>query len=570
MALTGFHYSHSRTVSVRPWYVKEESVPIPVDVTSVRKQSRVSHILNVTVELSNKTSILFNTVQAGRHRGKIVPSTANSRDNASFSELRLWWARDKLTRMSSDRHKEFVQKPGGMDVLLGRGGLANAHNGNRSFRELVLTFKPKYFMARKVDKPMIVQTILEHWKTRGGRWLARVEDTPQEGSSEPVWYVVDDVLARKKTAQCLREKTPEIMPLVNNIKKHRAFSLPLVSRSSKTAQLNHARSPSPSPLNHHHPSLQPYIAKSPIHRRLSMPLVSSSEHSNSSRSSCSSVLMDRSQQLFQHYRFPKQAADNPSPLTESSQRCMYSHNMNPENCTHMYVQPTLETDVQKHHHAVLEDYRRQLIYYRRKLDALEQMIGIHPRAPFSQTKPSNHGPLASHPFSGNTRYMANEPESYHQSLYWNHENMDTETLNIATPEPISKRDSPKKSPKRPIVDTDSVPLSIRNETSYRTQEERPAPPKRHGSSDTCKSLDESVFSEMSDNLFHLLSLKESIRDRRHARSTRRDSDSSNGISSLWEDPADGYTEFKHVNTLTYDWNPMDAFNDSMSSEDFMI
>jgi hypothetical protein len=85
------------------------------------------------------------------------------------------------------------------DVLLGRGGATNQHEGNRKFRELVAAHQAEYLKARKQDKIGIARRIVSIIvKERGGRFLQhdRIHDT---------YTVVTDKRATEKTSQALRE-----------------------------------------------------------------------------------------------------------------------------------------------------------------------------------------------------------------------------------------------------------------------------------------------------------------------------------------------------------------------------
>jgi len=65
-----------------------------------------------------------------------------------------------------------IRDPGPADVLCGRGGGINAHEGNAAFRELVKEQKRRYNLAAKKDeKAEISQTIVDHIKSKNGRFL---------------------------------------------------------------------------------------------------------------------------------------------------------------------------------------------------------------------------------------------------------------------------------------------------------------------------------------------------------------------------------------------------------------
>lgn len=92
-----------------------------------------------------------------------------------------------------------VQRPSPHDVLLGRGGLANHHEGNRSFRSLVSLRQPEYLLAPKKDKSKIAQSIIDDIQTNGGKFLQR------DPVSHHLWVPVSLAKATEKTRQALRE-----------------------------------------------------------------------------------------------------------------------------------------------------------------------------------------------------------------------------------------------------------------------------------------------------------------------------------------------------------------------------
>jgi|AntRauTorckE5430_2_1112549.scaffolds.fasta_scaffold00420_5 hypothetical protein len=82
------------------------------------------------------------------------------------------------------------------DILFGRGGGTNRHEGNIFFRDLVSEHQPKYIQARKSDKTMITKSIVAQVRDKGGRFLKE-----EEGK----WVDVGDKKAAEKTSQALRE-----------------------------------------------------------------------------------------------------------------------------------------------------------------------------------------------------------------------------------------------------------------------------------------------------------------------------------------------------------------------------
>lgn len=117
-----------------------------------------------------------------------------------------------------------VCTPGTHDVLLGRGGGTNNYIGNIKFRKLVNEHKMRYLACNKVDKPKVARQVVALWRKLDppGRFLAR-EDESRRGpgsikSQDNVWFEVGDKKAREKASQCLRERTPDVIPYIKHLR----------------------------------------------------------------------------------------------------------------------------------------------------------------------------------------------------------------------------------------------------------------------------------------------------------------------------------------------------------------
>ena len=106
-------------------------------------------------------------------------------------------------------------EPGIHDVYLGRGGGINNKPGNIRFRDLVRQHKVRYIEARKIDKPKVAVDVVRIWRNLRppGRFLERTR-VGGVVSEPPVYHDVGDKKAQLKASQCLRERTPEVMKLV--------------------------------------------------------------------------------------------------------------------------------------------------------------------------------------------------------------------------------------------------------------------------------------------------------------------------------------------------------------------
>lgn len=105
-----------------------------------------------------------------------------------------------------------IVEPSKNDVLYGRGGGTNHHDGNKRYRRMVEKRKVDYVNCKRIDKPLISLEIIREWRAQKppGRFLKLDE-------SSGLWYDVGDRKAREKTSQALREKAPQLRKQQNEI-----------------------------------------------------------------------------------------------------------------------------------------------------------------------------------------------------------------------------------------------------------------------------------------------------------------------------------------------------------------
>lgn len=133
----------------------------------------------------------------------------------------------KVTTTSQDHLLQDITKPGAHDVLYGRGGMTNSHAGNVRFRQLINENKIRYLKATKVKKPEVAREVVSMWRNMSppGRFLAMSRTNGTLSSDPIVWHDVGDVKARMKVSQCLRERTPDVMPIVQSLQEKKMESL---------------------------------------------------------------------------------------------------------------------------------------------------------------------------------------------------------------------------------------------------------------------------------------------------------------------------------------------------------
>ena len=83
---------------------------------------------------------------------------------------------------------------------MGRGGLANHHVGNNSFRTMTASMKPEYARLPKEEKTDVSRRLLGMVHARGGKFLTK--DTVSG-----LFYEVENKTARRKCSQALREES---------------------------------------------------------------------------------------------------------------------------------------------------------------------------------------------------------------------------------------------------------------------------------------------------------------------------------------------------------------------------
>jgi hypothetical protein len=101
-------------------------------------------------------------------------------------------------------------------ISLFTGGGTNNHIGNIRFRQLVNEHKLRYLAASKVDKPKVAMEVVQVWRSLDppGRYLTKTDASQGDNS---LWHDVGDKKSREKASQCLRERTPDVMPFVKQL-----------------------------------------------------------------------------------------------------------------------------------------------------------------------------------------------------------------------------------------------------------------------------------------------------------------------------------------------------------------
>jgi hypothetical protein len=107
----------------------------------------------------------------------------------------------RITTEQTNQEDDAIQKSDYIrphDVLLGRGGAANNHLGNRLFRSIVLHYQVEYLQSKKLEKVNVARKVVSIIHSEGGRFLKR-------NGKDDAWEEVDLKKAQEKTSQALRE-----------------------------------------------------------------------------------------------------------------------------------------------------------------------------------------------------------------------------------------------------------------------------------------------------------------------------------------------------------------------------
>lgn len=107
--------------------------------------------------------------------------------------------------IKEDTEKQFglkISEITSKDVLCGRGGVTNSHEGNVHFRDLADQYRWHYATVKKSKKGDIARFLVQKIRDQYGRFLKKEDDDS--------WYEIGDELALAKAAQTLREGLAKI------------------------------------------------------------------------------------------------------------------------------------------------------------------------------------------------------------------------------------------------------------------------------------------------------------------------------------------------------------------------
>jgi hypothetical protein len=137
--------------------------------------------------------------------------------------LPLTFCRNPMSHPSAGGHLGYIKEPTMHDVLCGKGGEVNNHEGNKRYLKIVEANKPNYRRASKGAKKELSQLIVQ-WVNNGGYINKRTNDKlpndrrrrfPQQphvgrfikkSTINNLWYEIDNYSAWNKVSQAFRER----------------------------------------------------------------------------------------------------------------------------------------------------------------------------------------------------------------------------------------------------------------------------------------------------------------------------------------------------------------------------
>lgn len=130
-----------------------------------------------------------------------VPQVAVAKQDSAVTTLssRPTKKRKRAPRKKTVPENKVYVEPMPLDVLLGRGGRSNHHHGNKRYREEVENLKEWYSnIDSKDSKTDLSQCLVDYVQSYGARFLEQ---------DDQGWYIVENIVARRKASQALREDT---------------------------------------------------------------------------------------------------------------------------------------------------------------------------------------------------------------------------------------------------------------------------------------------------------------------------------------------------------------------------
>lgn len=157
------------------------------------------HTLGEYVDMPYSTNMFSsgNSQQAAKAPIDVPTAFSTKQDDAVATETKTKKKRKRTPRKkiipANKRYKNCTED----DVLMGRGGKSNHHKGNQRYRAEIERLEVRYKMTDdKDEKTKISEELVAFVKSFGGDFLEK---------DDYGWYIIDDIVARRKASQALRE-----------------------------------------------------------------------------------------------------------------------------------------------------------------------------------------------------------------------------------------------------------------------------------------------------------------------------------------------------------------------------
>lgn len=166
---------------------------------SVARKFHVEEVSSMALDSFELGGAATDAIAAGQPKGEWMGDGEYSDEDGTLAN-RVSTSPDpkiKQQRAAKSTRKKSpggIKTPTGVDILRGRGGLTNRHNGNMKFRDEARKLRSNYRnknTSRK-EKYLLSQDLVQRVKEYGGRFLER------KGS---LWYEMSEKDARKKASQ---------------------------------------------------------------------------------------------------------------------------------------------------------------------------------------------------------------------------------------------------------------------------------------------------------------------------------------------------------------------------------
>jgi len=194
--LKDVQYSMQKSQDWLPFNTLGKHVDIPYSkgifsstISSAKQREASPSMASSPMLRTDFSSPPINRIQ---EKSAVEPPIASTADTTKKKKKRKRAPRKKIIP-EDKKYTEPTQK----DVLMGRGGKSNHHPGNTRYREEVERLQEWYKKTdEKDEKTGISETLVFYVQSYGGNFLQQDEDG---------WYIIEDVVARHKVSQALRE-----------------------------------------------------------------------------------------------------------------------------------------------------------------------------------------------------------------------------------------------------------------------------------------------------------------------------------------------------------------------------